>query len=462
MFWHSRRGDADQPIFLVDDVGSLTYQEFFRAADSLFLHLPRSVVAIVCGKNRETILGYVGALRAGLVPLLIDGTAKARIMQSLAETYSADFIFSPANLAIDGYQPIESFGEYNLQAKKRTPNLDRLNPDLAVLIPTSGSTGDPKSVRLSQINIDSATASIGRYLGLDNRRRAISLLPLQYSYGLSVLNSIMQARGSFVVTDLSPITRKFWDIVVEKGVTDISAVPFIFESIKRMRFSVDILTTLKCVTQAGGRLAPATTLHFLKTFAHHNIDYFTMYGSTEASPRISFLHPADAEAKNGSVGKPLDIGSVSLIDQDQGTSVGELVYSGPNVCLGYASNRSDLAKGDEFQGSFPTGDLARIDEDGFIYITGRLKRLVKIHGVSVNLVHIESTLREANFDLYISGGENRISLISTLDIGDQVLQFVADRFSFHQSVWRFLKVDRIPRTSSDKIDYASLGKIAAE
>lgn len=462
MFWQSRPGDADQKTFLFDCTGQFTYQEFFEIADQPFSGLRRGVVGIVCNKNWETVAGYVGALRSSIVPLLVDSSAGDGVLKSLIKNYAFDYLFTPASNVFEDYEVTGSCGGYRLHERRPSTPSGDLNPDLAALIPTSGSTGDPKSVRLSQRNLDSVTTSIADYLGLDSHRRAISLLPLQYSYGLSVLNSIMQARGSFVISDLSPVTRGFWDVVVENGVTDVSAVPFIFESLKRMKFSQDILNTLECVTQAGGRLAPTTTQHFRQIFGSHGIDYFTMYGATEASPRISYLHPTDAEAKNGSVGKPINIGMVSLADADAATSEGELVYSGPNVCLGYASNRSDLSKGDEFRGSFRTGDLARIDDDGFIYITGRLKRFVKIHGVSVNLGHVESTVREADFDIYVSGGENRIYLIVTQDIGDQVLQFAKERFSFHHSVWRVVKIDEIPRTSSDKVDYASLEKLATE
>ena len=115
-----------------------------------------------------------------------------------------------------------------------------------------------------------------------------------------------------MITDLSPVQRDFWDLVLVHGVTDFSAVPFVFDTIKRMRFSSEILDQLVCVTQAGGHLSPVVTKHFRTLFAPHGISYFTMYGATEASPRIAYLHPDDAEAKHGSVGKPISIGTVTL------------------------------------------------------------------------------------------------------------------------------------------------------
>ena len=103
--------------------------------------------------------------------------------------------------------------------------------------------------------------------------------------------------------------------------------------------------------------------------------------------------------------------------------------------------------------------MARIDGDGFIFITGRLKRFVKIHGVSVNLEHVESVIREGGFDCHLLGRENIISVVSQQDYGEQILHFVKNRFTFHPSVWRSVVVDQIPRTSSDKVDYASLDEM---
>ena len=150
---------------------------------------------------------------------------------------------------------------------------------------------------------------------------------------------------------------------------------------------------------------------------------------------------------------------MTLDGADPDTSVGELVYRGPNVCLGYAAAREDLARGDDFAGILRTGDMARLDDDGFIFITGRLKRFVKIYGESVNLEHVESVIREGGFDCHLLGRENIISIVSQQDYGEQILHFVKNRFTFHPSVWRSVVVDQIPRTSSDKVDYASLDEM---
>ena len=147
---------------------------------------------------------------------------------NLIDIYEAEYLWARQGIAPDGYEELSRFDNQILWKRRSPSGAGTISPDLVALIPTSGSTGDPKAVRLSQQNLTSVTSCIADYLDLDETRRAVSLLPLQYSYGLSVLNSIMEVRGSYVITDLSPVQRDFWDLVVERGVTDFSAVPFVF------------------------------------------------------------------------------------------------------------------------------------------------------------------------------------------------------------------------------------------
>ena len=158
MFWHSRPGNADTNTFLLDDTGQLTYRELFEIADNLFLSLNRGVMAIVCEKNSSTIIGYVGALRAGLVPLLLDSTSDLASLLDLIERYQVEYLWAGDHVTPDGYDEVKCFGPRIPATQKfwkRRTICDKqgINPNLAALIPTSGSTGDPKSVRLSKCHI---------------------------------------------------------------------------------------------------------------------------------------------------------------------------------------------------------------------------------------------------------------------------------------------------------------------
>lgn len=458
-FWLDSDTDRDAQIFLVGETRGIvaqSYAEVFANGDALMGGLPRGVAAIMCEKSIATVTAYFGALRSGLVPLMLDANAKPAALQSIFTAYRPDYVFDAQGYEHENYEPVARLAGATLSVTK-TLYGPAPHPDLAVLLATSGSTGDPKFVRLSYASVDACTQSICNYLDLTSERRCISLLPLHYSYGLSVLNTVAARRASFVMSDLSVLDKTFWPMMAEQGVTDISGVPFIFEILRRTRIPCEVLERLVCVTQAGGRLDPKLTRYFHEIFAAANVRYFTMYGQTEASPRISYLPPEHATDKEGSVGIPISCGEAFIAETGATSGEGELLFRGRNVALGYAYSREDVALGDEFRGSLLTGDNVRIDDDGFIYITGRRKRFVKLQGISVNLDHIESVLKGAGLNCVVVGRENLIITCYADCEGPEVSAVVGENFSFHPSNLRLQKLDAIPMNSNDKPDYTSIG-----
>ena len=461
-FWHSPAAeDLARPCLLTED-RVLTYGEVFAAADALWQAAagdsgPSGGVAVIlCDKTVETILAYLGALRAGVVPLLLDAASRPEALERAFLAYQPDYIFSPVEgFTRAGFTLAASLGPAQLwraQAREAT----QPHPDLALLLPTSGSTGDPKCVRVSHASLQACTAAICDYLEMAPDRRSVSLLPLHYSYGLSVLHITLAARASMVVTPRSVLDRALWTMVEDLGITDLSGVPFMFEALRRMKFSEAVLAQLTCVTQAGGRLDPKITRHFQTLFGAAGVKYFTMYGQTEASPRIAYLPPEYAETKEGSVGIPLACGRAEIAETGAAEGEGELVYSGPNVALGYASQRADLALGDTFQGRLYTGDQVRIDADGFIFIIGRRKRFIKLQGMSVNLDHVESLLKAQEIDCLVIGRENRMTVCYTGAQEGHLTEVLKRNFAFHPSTLRLQPVEAMPLNASGKPDYARL------
>lgn len=455
MFWENRGDEADSKIFLINDRLRKTYADVFALADNLYSGVPRGTVVILCEKTSETIEAYVGALRNNLVPLLLDGDLRPEALERYLSLYKPALVFSNHEINLNDYVAFRTMGPAVLYVRVKAEPV-ALNPDLALLLPTSGSTGDPKCVRISHKNIQSCTDAVCEYLEIDSTRRAISLLPLHYSYGLSVLHTVMNGRASFVLSPISILDRDFWPMIEREGITDLSGVPFIFELMRRMRIPDGVLENLKCVTQAGGRLEPKFTQLFLDKFTDANIRYFTMYGQTEASPRISYLAPDIAREKHGSVGRPISCGQAHISETGDAVGQGELVYSGPNVCLGYAYNREDLALGDEFNGVLHTGDQVRIDEDGYIFIIGRRKRFIKLQGISVNLDHVESVLKDQNFNCMVIGTENKIRICYNGTDASELSALVGQNFSFHPSTIKYIEVGKFPLNSSGKPDYTLL------
>ncbi len=454
-FWEDCYDTKDNNTFLIEENRELSYKEVFDNADALFHDLERGTIALLCDKNVPTVTAYIGALRNDLVPIMLDTEAKKAAIDRIITAYKPKYLFTKNDRVNRGYTRVAIFEDYAL-LKRDAELIQSISDELALLLATSGSTGDPKFVRLSNQSLNSCTHSINAYLEMNSSRRCISLLPFHYSYGLSVLNSVISARASIVLSNLSVLDKGLWRLIPTLGITDLSGVPFMFEIIQRSTLDNDVLDSLRCMTQAGGRLDPKITRRMIQKLEPHGIKYYTMYGQTEASPRISYLPCERAIDKLGSVGIPLPGGSVYIAETGLPRGEGELVYRGPNVALGYAKSADDLSLGDEFKGELNTGDQVNIDADGFIYIVGRRKRFIKLQGVSVNLDHVELVLKDHGIPCVVIGKENRLVVCCSEYEYGKVRTAIEEHFSFHVSNLRIQKIGQMPYNSNGKLDYQSL------
>lgn len=453
MFWLSRSRSEDSLPFVTEAGASHSFGAVFCAADELYRGCTRGIALILCERSLETVVAYCGALRSEIVPLLLDAETGSETVDRFIDDYEVDYVLSKTPPINKGFASSGTFQGLNLYVRVERSR-SAMNESLALLLPTSGSTGDPKCVRLSAMNMACATESINRYLGMTSERVAISSLPFHYTYGLSVLNCALASRSRIVLSAKSWLDREFWTLVEVEKVTDLSGVPFMFEILRRVRLSPEILNQLECVNQAGGRLAPKLVGYFVNFFRDAGIEYLTMYGQTEASPRVSYVPAANAPTKVGSVGIPIDIGSFRT-SADDGKSEGELIYQGPNVCLGYAFDRKCLSKGDENKGVLYTGDIAVIDDDGFATIVGRKKRFVKIYGMAVNLDAIESIAKEVCDNCAVIGCDDTV-LILQADNQEELRAHVLARVTFAASALKCKSVAEITLNASGKVDYQTL------
>ena len=336
--------------------------------------------------------------------------------------------------------------------------------ELLLCLTTSGSTGSPKFVRISEKNLKSNTLSIAQYLSIDESERPITTLPMYYSFGMSVINSHLIQGATILLTDKTVVQREFWTFLKEQQATSIAGVPYTYETLKAFRFFRMDLPYLKTMIQAGGKLNAT----IVKEYADFALDkgkrFFVMYGQTEASPRISYLPYEKAVDKYSSIGIPVPGGRMSIIDVE-GNEItapntdGELIYYGPNVCLGYAECRKDLTKGDENNGCLHTGDVARFDEEGLFYITGRLKRFVKVWGNRCNLDAIEQIVKSITTDCACVGVDDLITVYVTAEgLEESIKNLLISKTSFNPQAFSIRHIESIPIFESGKIDYKRLDK----
>ena len=376
-FFHDLEKYTNNTAILVSQT-RITYQELLSVADELGSQVKqRCLVLIACTNSFSSLAGYVGFMRAGIVPLLISNKIDDQLLLKVIESYQPDCLYLPLEKSVlfQNFETLYKHEDYELK-KNNFDSSYRLHDDLALLLSTSGSTGSPKYVRQSYRNIESNTAAIVNYLGITEEDRAITTMPMNYTYGLSIINTHLYRGASIILTEDSLINKRFWEAFSNNQATTLAGVPYIFEILKKLRFKKMDLANLKYITQAGGKLEQELCVEFAKICTQKNIKFYIMYGQAEATARISYLPWEQVLQKPGSIGIPIPGGKIWLEDGDgmvikEEFMAGELVYQGDNVTLGYAKNRFDLQKGDENLGILYTGDLAKRDHDNHYYIVGR-------------------------------------------------------------------------------------------
>ena len=442
----ARHGDR---VALVADGAVVPYAELAGRVDDVRRRLgpARRLAAVELGRDVPSLVAYLGALAAGCPVLVLPPGGDA----ALARAYDPDVV-------------LRTDGERVDVREQRAVSAHELHPSLALLMSTSGSSGSPKLVRLSRTNLLSNAAAIGEALEIRSDDRAITSLPLHYCYGLSVVHSHLLRGAAVVLTGLSVVDAEFWDLFRRSGATTLAAVPYTFDLLERAGFADEHLPTLRCITQAGGRLAPERVAAYADLGAQRGWELFVMYGQTEATARMAVLPAHLARTRPGSIGRPVPGGSFSLAPVDgQPAGVGELVYRGDNVMLGYATAPADLALGATVD-HLRTGDLARQGADGLYEVVGRRSRFVKLFGLRLDQGHLEDQLRAHGTVAVVEPvGEDRLGVaVEGPADATAVLDAVADTTGLPRHAVVVRVVAALPRTASGKPDAAAVRSLLGE
>ncbi|MFZ5519450.1 MAG: class I adenylate-forming enzyme family protein [Candidatus Zhuqueibacterota bacterium] len=276
------------------------------------------------------------------------------------------------------------------------PNVRCIDTDIASIVYTSGSTGKPKGATLTHFNIVSNTHSIVEYLQLNAHDRIMVVLPFYYIYGKSLLNTHFCVGGSVVIDNRFLYPNVVLETMKQMEVTGFSGVPSTF-MILLNRSSVRTYTfsSLRYLTQAGGAMAPVVQKEVAKVFSPAKL--FIMYGATEASARLSYLDPEMLPQKWGSIGKAIPNVDLFIADENGRPlppgEVGEIVARGSNLMVGYWNDPEETARVIK-NGMYFTGDLGRMDEDGYLFVVGRKRDMIKVGGERVSAKEIEEAILE--------------------------------------------------------------------
>ena len=389
-----------RPALLTAAGEALSYDQLRAAVDDLASRLPdaaegRCLVHLSLRQDPASVLAYLATLEAGHVALV---TPEGDRSGAILHRYRPDVTATG-----DPARPFQALSDFPRHL---------LHPDLALLLSTSGSTGSPKLVRLSYDNLASNATAIAAALRLTEADRAITSLPLHYTFGLSVLHSHLVAGASVVLHDGSVLEDAFWRAVDELGVTTLAAVPHTVELMESTGVLMRPHPSLRLLAQAGGRMSPDRVARTAALGRRRGWELAVMYGQTEATARICVLDPALVADNPDAVGRPV-AGTILHIDttvSEATDGTGEVVVRGPGVMMGYAEHPDDLALGamlDELR----TGDLGRVGPDGLLRLVGRRSGFVKVMGVRIDLSAVENDLEAAGFLACVGGDEVGLTVL---------------------------------------------------
>lgn len=462
---------------LVDDARRWSYRDLaglVSAGSEIlrpFVHGARPRIAIIGANHPAYVIAYFSAqlIGASSVEIGADETRDsiARVIElakpAVIITERSD-LTAPAGTPTLDFDTFLAACECTAGASLDTGAHPTTALDEASVVFTSGTTGVPKGVILSHGNILFVVNAVRDYLALTPQDRYAISLPLSHTYGKSTLLSAIAAGATSVFVRNFQDVNAFFAHVASERCTVLSVVPFHLNVIRRRGLPADCdLRSLRVMTCSGGPLAWETVEHVERLLPDARL--VAMYGLTESSTRVTYLPPAHAAAKRGSVGRPLEGVRLEIRDA-QGEPVaagvvGRLYVRGPNVMQGYLGDR-ELTAQTIVDGWLDTGDLGFVDEDGFLFITGREKDIVKVAGERISAAEIDHVVASHPdvVDAAVIGVPD--PLLSETVVAYVVLRpgaagssdlaaYCAARLSHHKIPRRFISVLSIPRTSTGKV-----------
>ncbi|MEW2403454.1 AMP-binding protein [Streptomyces sp. NPDC046862] len=433
---------------------TITYGELGRLVDEFAKrHLGQdgALVAIVAEPNLRTIVAYLASFATPSTVMLVDPLSASEALAQTIEAYEPQLVVGAQSLDHELYRESEPHHWI-----RRVGGASGATSTKLIML-TSGSMGMPKGVALGEPGVRANTLGIIDRLELDPQSRAVTSLPLHYAFGLSVLHSHLTAGGSLVVTGQRPTSRRFWDTVTANEVTHLAGVSLMYELLQS-RLVRGWPPSLRQLSHSGGRLAPEVQSSYLELASQHGAQFFLMYGQTEVMTRISAFDLTRRPDKLGSVGVPIE--GVEVVRDD-----GELIVRSPSTMQGYVDSARalrNMQRSEPPRGFHRTGDLGTVDEDGFIWITGRTTRTVKQFGKRVSLDEVEAFLRPSgNVAVIGTDAEIVICVAEYQGDPDELVTRTARAARLPASALSVVPVPGIPRTTRGKVNYPALTLLVA-
>jgi acyl-CoA ligase (AMP-forming) (exosortase A-associated) len=419
---------------------------------------------------------------SGMRALITSKSRLGGILEILSEIPTLQFFVVTG----DGEAPSTPFPVYSFEtfcASDPFPGWgeDSISKDLAAILYTSGSTGNPKGVMLSHANVMAGATIVSTYLGITEKERILAVLPFSFDAGLNQLTTAIQQGGTIVLINFL-FARDIVQMLHKEKITGLAGVPTVWSLITQANSTLTKQPPphLRYITNTGGAM-PQNVLKLLRQ-ALPATKIFLMYGLTEAF-RSTYLPPEELDRRPTSMGKAIPDTEILVINEDgelcKPGEIGELVHRGPTVSLGYWGRPEDTSKvlrpnpllppelGDCEKVCY-SGDLVKMDDDGFLYFVGRRDTMIKSSGYRISPTEVEEVI-------FSSGTVRHTAVIGIPDevLGQTIKAFVTPRDGElvnpenllahcasklpRYMLPRVIEVlSEMPRTSSGKVDYPAL------
>lgn len=449
-------GSISAESIAIEFIGKDAEAVSYAALMDLFLHqdFEGRVNLIIMDGSLESLLGYLWSVRFGLSTIVVAGGGTASRYEIICSTFCAHLVISSrATLTnLFGLTPKVRDNQWFSVIETEFDAEEEITPG-TTLLATSGSTGDPKFVALSNSGILSNAEDISSMLRMSEQEVSAGVLPLSYSYGLSVLHSTLLMGGKYLHgPGVQPLSRGFLNLLSDKKVTHLPGVPFTHDLYEKIGLYSSPPLHLRCVTQAGGRLDPAKVRQFYESLWSEGIRFHPMYGQTEASARIAIMPHDKVQEFPAYVGLAVQSGSLSISPES-----GQIIFEGPNVMLGYVDSLTSMRFSPAGARRLETGDTGEIGPHGLLRVLGRIKRIAKINGSRVDLDTFSAPLDPAKFAVVESAGKLVVAVTSN-NLRDQAL-VRAQEFGLQKRDLIFVEVAEIPRLENGKPDFKSIEKV---
>lgn len=298
---------------------------------------------------------------------------------------------------------------------------------------------------------------------MDGGENCIMDLPVQYTMGLNVINSHLIVGATVLLIKNNLMSPEFWSFIKENHGTNFTGVPYSYEIMMKLKFTRMVLPDLRTLSEGGGKLTDDMFKALAEYAEKAGKRFCATFGTTETSARMAYLPPEMARLKTGSIGKAIPEGELFLLDVngneiEEPEAQGELGYRGPNVTMGYGICREDLLKGDEWDGEYHTGDIAKRDLEGYYFIIGRKKRFLKLFGLRISLDQSERIIKEKfNCECACTGDDDKMRIyIVDGALKDQIPGYLAEKLNLNASAFEVTVIAKLPKNESGKILYKDL------